>query len=122
MRGRPRGSGQSSPTVLRPRRWLDRPTAAYCVPARRERGRVEALGGSERLVGAPVRVAPEHSAQQPLARQPDEVELVVAQSELALRMEVEVDRQLLDQRGIGGGGPRPPPPGGRPRGRAPGPP
>ena len=72
------------------------------VPARRERGRVEALGGGERTVGALVGVAPEHSAQHPLARQPDEVELVVAQSELALRMEVEVDRHLLDQRGIGG--------------------
>src|SRR5512133_1215087 len=90
-----------SSTVCRPRRWLDRPTVADGVPARRERGRVEALGGGERPVGALLHLTPEHSAQYPLARQPNKVELVVAQKKLALRMEVEVDRHLLDQRRIG---------------------
>ena len=47
------------------------PTAG-AFPARRERGRVEALGGGECPVGAFRRLAPEDPAQHPLAREPDE--------------------------------------------------
>src|SRR4051812_25622639 len=76
--------------------------AAGPVPARRERGRVEALGGGERAIGALGRVAAEDPAQDPLAREPEEVKLVVGRTELAFRMEIEIERHLLDERWVGG--------------------
>src|SRR6185437_9029247 len=76
--------------------------AASLVPARRDRGWVEPLGRGERAVGAFCRLAAEDPAQHPLAREPDEMELVVGRIELALRMEIEVERHLLDERWVGG--------------------
>src|SRR5262249_46622486 len=77
-------------------------SAANSVPARRERRRVETLGGGERAISPFRRRAAEDPAQYPLASQPDEVELVVGRAGLALRMKVEIERHLLDERRVGG--------------------
>src|SRR5207247_9080 len=93
-------SGQGSSTARPPRRSLVGPTA-NAIPTRRERGRVEALSGGECQICAFRRLAPKDPAQHPFAREPDEVERFVGRTELALRMEVEVERRLLDERRIG---------------------
>src|SRR6478735_3658607 len=67
------------------------------VPARGERGRVESLGGIERPGCSLRRLPADGPTQNPLAGEPKEAQPLVGQVKGALRIEVEIDRQLLDE-------------------------
>src|SRR5262249_7069733 len=54
--------------------------------------------------GAPLRLAAEEAAEQPLPRQSNDSHAVVVEVRGAPGMQVEIDCELLDQRRIGGGG------------------
>src|SRR3954452_13453899 len=61
-------------------------------PARGQRGPVEPFCGVERPLGALRRLAAEDPGRPPFARDPDEPQPVVIQSQGAFRVQVQIDR------------------------------
>src|SRR5262245_56408166 len=70
------------------------------MPACRELLAVEQLRRLERLRRTFRRAPPEGRTEHPLPRESDQVEPVVRQVWCAPRVQVQVDRSLLDERGV----------------------
>src|SRR4051794_22601027 len=69
----------------------------HCSPVRVQCGGVESFGGVERFRCTFRGLPAEGPAQDPLAGESNEAQPVVGQVRRALRMEVEIDCQLLDE-------------------------
>ncbi len=99
VRRQPRrlGSNSAAHTLLTSNRRSPPSAPTHRFPARRERGCVESLGGVECPRG-PLRCLPaEGPAEHPLASESNKAQPVVGQARSALRGEIQVDRQLLDE-------------------------
>src|SRR6478752_7967540 len=72
-----------------------------CVPAGRKLAGVELVRSLERLAGSLRRRSAERSQQHPLASEPNQPDSIVSQFRLSLRVEVEIDGDLLDEPRVG---------------------
>src|SRR6266550_1614803 len=99
VRRQPRrlGSNSAAHTLLTSNRRSPPSAPTHRFPAPRERGCVESLGGVECPRG-PLRCLPaKRPAEHPLASESNKGQPVVSQARSALRGEIQVDRQLLDE-------------------------